>query len=508
MYYLNIFSSYSHYAYFYYFRFAINKTINDTILNKAQMANRKSFVCSFCQDFLRDPVNLACSCTICECHVKNATRIECKNCEKIYYLPDPRIKENTLLRKLIRKEERRNRSDVGQTTFASIKKSIDEVKVLFEKYDIESLNFDKMHENHFKKLENDINTRRVQLKQIVDELANDMLEKLSTSKSNYQQQKTLNKPYDDKEDFDEFIEKVDSLDIKYHKESLHVLNQNANMLKCRLTELEKWKVGLESYCLKFGATNEKRALKPIFGFLKHKTTQNENENEQESNQVERDQVNRSCAILNLFDGSNSLLQNQAEQVFESFESTCGPITSFSNLQFQAQANSLPNAVILPIANKSQLNSSRRQIESDTQDIIIIKRPQLTLSFDQKKILEDVFNKKTPYPSNDVLEELSKKLKISVVNISNWFTRARLVANRKKPNAIPTRIRNERTKLSPEQYQGLENVFTESKYPNVPRLARKLRLPQMVVNNWLANKRTKELIKQNPKEFKKEPHFFI
>lgn len=324
----------------------------------AHMASRQPFVCSFCQDSLRDPVNLACSCTICECHIKNASRIECKNCEKIYYLPDPRIKENTRLRKLIIKEKRNlARSDETQTSscFTEIKKSIDEVKELFEKYDMESLSFDKMHESHFKKLENDIYTRRFQLKQIVDEIANDMLEKLSTSKSNYQQQKILNKPYEDKEDFDELIEQVDSVNNKYHKESLHVLNQNMNMLKSRLVELEKWKVGLKSYCLKFGTLNDKRTLKPIFGFLKHKTTPNENE--QDSNHVDLEQVNRSCAVLNLFDGSNSLQQNQAEHVVESASAA---ITSFSNLQFQAQANSLPNAVILPRANEPQLNSRDRK----------------------------------------------------------------------------------------------------------------------------------------------------
>ena len=466
------------------------------------MAAHTSLICALCKDFLSDPVNLPCWCTVCKHHLNNKSQITCLACDETFYLPDERIKENTRLKNII--QTGGYGTDDERTFRLNVQKSVRELKELFKQYTLKSTEFDHKHSTRFNQLEREINDRRAKFKNSIDEIADEMLGKLRESKNIYQQQKEFNKPYED-EDFEEFIEKFNNVNIKgAETERLNTeLNQNINMLKSKLTEIDEWKVGLQKYSLAYSITCERRALKPIFGFLKHKAKPSENRINQNQN-LDQDQNDHSRSALNLFDGSNSLFQNQSDQFFESTSQTrgSGPITSFSNVQFRPQVDSMPDFVFLPqtkvskSVNKVNVTNEKQR---DTQEIVLIKRPRLILTDSQKKILEDLFER-NHNPNNNLMEKLAKDMKTSVLAISNWFKRAR----KNNPNEIGVNKRSERTKLTAKQTQHLNKLFEKCKFPKIPRLARKLKLPQTALCNWFSNKRSKAGIKQNPKEFKREP----
>ena len=97
------------------------------------------------------------------------------------------------------------------------------------------------------------------------------------------------------------------------------------------------------------------------------------------------------------------------------------------------------------------------------------------------------------------KQLSKTLKIPVLQISRWFQN-----NRSSLDSRSNINKNKRIRITSEQAIQLNETFTNSKYPKVSRLAESLSLPETYIQNWFSNKKTKEQIKSKAKPFKKEP----
>lgn len=215
------------------------------------MATRtiRSMICAYCDNFLCDPIELLCMCTICEYHLNNKNgQITCPICNENKYLPK-KIKQNS--------------KDCNDQI--NVQKSILELKKLFNKYNIKCNDFDHLHAMHFSKLEKDIKERSEKFINFVDEIANAMLDKLKQSKQNYDQQKEFS-------GFEIFMGTFKNSNIKEAK--IEHLNEKINfsneVLKSKLSEIEELTDDLLKFNFIYRAHNcEKRCLKHVFGFLKN-----------------------------------------------------------------------------------------------------------------------------------------------------------------------------------------------------------------------------------------------
>ena len=93
-----------------------------------------------------------------------------------------------------------------------------------------------------------------------------MIKKLKASKTIYEEQKVLNKPFESKVYLKERLEKFKCLSFKDEKIKLE-LAHNAEILNSALAQIISWKDGLENYCItsyKF----ETHSIKKVFRLFK------------------------------------------------------------------------------------------------------------------------------------------------------------------------------------------------------------------------------------------------
>jgi hypothetical protein len=434
---------------------------------------RSLFICNICNDYLNDPVNLPCHCTVCNDHLTKS-EIKCQSCNETFVLPHEGIRENKKLKQIIERgghltEEERN---FKQT----IEKSIESIEDLFEEYNLKETEFDRLHSAHFQKLEESINERSKLFKAKIDEITNGMIDKLKISKAKYEENKLLNRPYNNTEDFQNLLNKFKNMNRRQkeiYKMKLE-LDYNLSTLKSRLGEIDLWKVELKKYKLtEFKC--EKRLLKPYFGSLKHHEVKTEIvKNEFITPETKLDKSSSSCSEFSL---------KQKELDIASIQSSNSEITILSNR--------LPT---LPSRNIIENIPYKNKIDEDTQDVIETKRPRKCLNDYHREMLENIFLNQTQYPDQNLLYDLSKKLKISSIAVQNWFRNKRvsLKINLQRKFYRP-RMRKFKTQ---EQIKVLEEAFEKNKFPTgsiVRKLAEKINLPDLTVYQWFANTRNKKNI---------------
>ena len=435
---------------------------------------RSLFICNICNDYLNDPVNLPCHCTVCNHHLTK-NEITCQSCNETFALPHEGIRENKKLKQIIERgghltEEERNFKQ-------SIEKSIESIEDLFEAYNLKETEFDHLHSAHFQKLEESINERSKLFKAKIDEITNGMIDKLKISKAKYEENKLLNRPYSNAEEFHKILNKFKIMNPRQKEiyKMKYELDYNVSTLKARLGEIDLWKLELEKYKLtEFKC--EKRLLKPYFGSLKHHEVKTESvKTEFISSETKIDKSSPPCSEF-------SLKQKESIDITP-VQSSNSEITILNNkLPTLAPKNFIEN---IPYTN---------EVDKETPDVIETKRPRKCLNEYHREILESVFLNQTQYPDQNLLCDLSKKLKLPSLSVQTWFRNKRLSL---KMN-VQRKFYRPRMRIfkTQEQIKVLEEAFEKNKFPKgsiVRKLAEKLKLPDLSVSQWFANTRNKKNI---------------
>jgi len=149
---------------------------------------KSSLTCSYCSKIYKDPIELPCSHHLCKEHLTEKTvakenRIKCGECKSDFEVKDKDFKTNNLVKKQI--DDHVYLSDEE----FSLKKQIEEsIRQFFEMYEQFTLNKTKLDldvHNHFKEIRFQLDQHREELKQKIDDIYMEMIDKSKTFEATY-----------------------------------------------------------------------------------------------------------------------------------------------------------------------------------------------------------------------------------------------------------------------------------------------------------------------------------
>jgi WD40 repeat protein len=141
--------------------------------------NKSDVTCRICHMVLRDPIQLPCFCTICKEHISDNTvkdgLIKCDPCGDDFRVIDIKVKENTVLKKVLEAEH--HLSNQEKEAKKEIHDKINQFHQLYDQFIDNSKNFDLICHEHFAEIQRLIDIQREELKAQIDEIALDMIKK-------------------------------------------------------------------------------------------------------------------------------------------------------------------------------------------------------------------------------------------------------------------------------------------------------------------------------------------
>ena len=149
---------------------------------------KSSLTCSYCSKILKNPIELPCDDLICEEHLKEKTvvrknKIKCLTCKQEFQVKGNEFKLVKSIQKQINSQIFLNEEEI------SLKKKIeDSIKQFYQMYDEFSLSKNKVDldcHNHFQEIRFQLDMHREKLKEKIDEIYMEMIEKTKEFEMSY-----------------------------------------------------------------------------------------------------------------------------------------------------------------------------------------------------------------------------------------------------------------------------------------------------------------------------------
>ena len=141
---------------------------------------KSSLACSYCSKIFKDPIELPCSHNLCKGHlaeknIAQQNKIKCGECKKDFQIKDNDFKSTTLVNKLL--DEHVYLSDEGVSLKKQIEESIRKFFQLYEEFTLNKTNRDLDVHNNFQEIRRNIDLHREKLKEKIDDIYMEMIEK-------------------------------------------------------------------------------------------------------------------------------------------------------------------------------------------------------------------------------------------------------------------------------------------------------------------------------------------
>jgi hypothetical protein len=149
---------------------------------------KSSLTCPFCSKILEDPIELPCGHLICRHHLTEKTllketKIECAKCKQEFNVKSDEFRANKFMKQLIDDKVYLSDEEI------SLKKTLDEaIKVFYETYEEFIVNKNKLDlecHNHFQEIRRSLDIHREEVKEKIDEIYLEMIERTKTFESCY-----------------------------------------------------------------------------------------------------------------------------------------------------------------------------------------------------------------------------------------------------------------------------------------------------------------------------------
>ena len=144
---------------------------------------KSSLTCSYCSKIYKDPIELPCQDLMCKEHLFNKSKIECSTCKQEFEIKDHDFKSIKSIQNII--EDLQYLGDEGK---ALKKKLEDSIKIFCEMYDEFTLNKTQLNldcHNHFQEIRFQLDMHREKLKEKIDEIYMEMIEKTKEFETKY-----------------------------------------------------------------------------------------------------------------------------------------------------------------------------------------------------------------------------------------------------------------------------------------------------------------------------------
>jgi hypothetical protein len=149
---------------------------------------KSQVTCSYCSRIFKDPILLPCDDSICREHlseeeVVKQNKIKCNECKQEFQVNDSQLKSNKAFTKLIESQTYLNEEEI------SLKQKLEEsIRIFFEFYDAFTQNKTQLDLdvfNHFQEMRFKIDEHREKLKERIDVIALEMIEKANKGEKEY-----------------------------------------------------------------------------------------------------------------------------------------------------------------------------------------------------------------------------------------------------------------------------------------------------------------------------------
>jgi hypothetical protein len=143
---------------------------------------KSTLTCSYCSKLYKDPIELPCTHNLCKEHLVE-NKIECAECKQHFETKDNDFKLNNLVKKLLDEHVHLSNEEV------SLKKQIeDSIRTLFQMYEQFTFNtptLDLDVHQHFTEIRRNIDLHREKLKQKIDDIYMEIIEKTKNFEATY-----------------------------------------------------------------------------------------------------------------------------------------------------------------------------------------------------------------------------------------------------------------------------------------------------------------------------------
>ena len=193
------------------------------------IAYRSIVTCKTCRRIFMEPVDLACSHTICKSHLNDFNKNKCQFCQQYHEIVFNDVKSNTSVSETIEKclhlTESEKEIKMAIEKLLSVNKSLTE-ELCLNQAESETLCYD-----HFAKILNGIDLQREELKKKIDELSEYLIEQVKQCKSKFQVDLKTNESVNRVLNVEEIIEMErgfveDLRKFEFPKETLENLKNN------------------------------------------------------------------------------------------------------------------------------------------------------------------------------------------------------------------------------------------------------------------------------------------
>jgi hypothetical protein len=211
--------------------------------------------CSYCSRIFKDPILLPCNDTICRQHlsekeVKQANKIKCKECQQECQVKGNEFKSNETIVKLI--ESQSHLSDEEKNLKQEIEASI---RRFFEIYDQFMQNKTQLESDvydHFQELRFQIYQHREELKKKIDDIALQMIDKVTENQDSFSKNLKANySSFDDSKSLENELNEIEelfrnpNLFIQTIKQMQQRQEESLNDIQLKLNEMSLVKEFLE-----------------------------------------------------------------------------------------------------------------------------------------------------------------------------------------------------------------------------------------------------------------------
>jgi hypothetical protein len=149
---------------------------------------KSSLTCSFCSKIFQDPIELPCSHSLCKQHlaetnVLKQNKIKCIECKQDFQVKDSELKLNNFLKKLL--DDHDYLSDEEFSLKKKIQDSIRQFFQMHEQFTLNRTRIDLDVHNHFQEIRFQLDEHREKIKQKIDEIYMEMIEKTKKFEAAY-----------------------------------------------------------------------------------------------------------------------------------------------------------------------------------------------------------------------------------------------------------------------------------------------------------------------------------
>ena len=149
---------------------------------------KSTLTCSYCSKLFKDPIELPCSHNLCKGHlveksVVQHNKIKCGDCKKDFKVKDNEFKTNNFVKKLL--DEHICFSDEEISLKKQIQDSIRTFFQVYEEFCLNKTNRDLDVHNHFQEIRRNIDLHREKLKEKIDDIYMEMIEKTKKFEAAY-----------------------------------------------------------------------------------------------------------------------------------------------------------------------------------------------------------------------------------------------------------------------------------------------------------------------------------